>query len=173
MLERIGRRVGLAALLLCAVLCGCSQPREVPFESLLSFTSTEWKKREPRLIVMSDPEDLEFLPVLVHSRPFDELVAAGKIDSSSHVLLVAYWGVRPNGGYEIEILRIQRSGRRIEVQAKFVSPKRGQTVEAMVMYPYHLVRVKKADLNGQGRLKFVLVDASSGEEVVSETHTVR
>ncbi len=151
------------------MLTGCSpSAKEIPFETISEYPISYYEQSEPALVAVSDRAGLESLPRLM-SHGFDVDKALSETDFSTCFLLVAFQGLQGSGGHSIEVLDIQRSGERIEVRAKFTSPESGATL--LVTSPYHVVRVKRTDL-GSGKLTFVLIDDSLGEEVAKVAHTL-
>jgi hypothetical protein len=151
------------------VLARCSSlAKEIPFEAVCEYPISDYES-EPMLVVVSDQAGLKSLPGLM-SQGLDVDKALNETDFSTHFLLVAFQGLQMSGGHSIEVLGIQRWGERIEVRAKFTSPEAGATLG--VTSPYHLVRVKREKLRA-GRFTFVLIDASSGEEVARVAHDLR
>jgi hypothetical protein len=142
---------------------------ELPFEIVSEYPISYYEQSEPTLVVVSDRAGLESLPRLV-SDDVDVDKALHETDFSACFLLVAFQGVEMSGGYSIEMVGIQRSGKRIEVRAKFISPEGGATLG--VTSPYQVVRVKKEDL-GADKFTFVLIDDTSGEKVAKVAYDLQ
>ena len=165
---------GLVAVSVTTILGGCSPTqKEVPFETVSKHSSSDYEPREPELVVVSKETELPSLFVLRPPHGLDLNQALSKIDFSIHFLLVAFQGYQPTGGYQIEIQSIQQLGKEIQVHARFVRPKPTEVVRHGTTRPYHLVLVRKTDLEGKGRFTFVLVDDLSGKEVAKKVHTLR
>ena len=151
------------------MLATCSSSaKDLPFETVSQYPVSDYEG-EPALEVVLDRAGLESLPRLM-ARGLDVDKALRETDFSTWFLLVAFQGIQMSGGHSIEVLDIGRSGERVEVRAKFISPESGATLG--VTSPYHVVRVKKVDL-GADRFTFVLIDDLSGEEVAKVAYDLQ
>ncbi len=68
-----------------------------------------------------------------------------EIDFDKEMIIVAFQGEFPTGGYDIEITKIVENKNNIEVFVKEVSPGRSCMVTMAFTAPYHIVKVQKSD----------------------------
>ena len=68
-----------------------------------------------------------------------------------------FLGSRPTGGYAVEIVRIDRSGRELVVTWRETRPDPSAIVTQVITTPYHLVTVDRFD----GPVRFTRVDAAT------------
>jgi len=167
---------GVAGVLLLAglavTLAGCSSPpKQIPFETISKHSYSGYKQREAKLVIVSEQKEMDSLSGLRPPYGLDLDQALSEIDFSVHFLLTAFQGYQASGGYEIDIVEIQQLGKKIKISAEFINPDSGATLGTTS--PYHLVRVRKADLAETGKFAFILVDVSSGKEVAREEHTLQ
>lgn len=152
------------------MLASCSSSAtDLPFETVSMYPISDYEQSEPVLVVVLDRAGLESLPRLM-SDGLDVDNALRETDFSTWFLIVAFQGVQMSGGHSIEVLGIERTGERIEVKTRFISPESGATLG--VTSPYHVVRVRKEDL-GENRFTFVLIDDLSGEELAEVVYDLR
>lgn len=154
-------------------------PQIVPFESILQDTMRDREDRSlrihPGLRVISSKAELEPLEdIFTRLRRLQEIALnLNQTDFSTHLLIIVFQGDQGTGGFEIEVQRIQRSGERVEIYARFVSPEPKSLVTLGTTSPYHLVRVRRAALPLADEIIFVLFDEASGKEVAHERYTNR
>jgi hypothetical protein len=74
--------------------------------------------------------------------------------------IAVFQGVKPSGGYSIQIQKITQKSHTIIVITDFEEPQPGIAVPAVVTSPYHLVSVKKSHL-WSGIFIFELWDSQS------------
>ena len=152
------------------MLASCSSSaKELPFETVSKYPVSDYEQREPGLEVILDQAGLESLPWM-GSQGLDLANALRETDFSTWFLLVAFQGVQMSGGHSIEVLGIERTGKRVNVNTRFISPESGATLG--VTSPYHVVRVRKEDL-GADRFTFVLIDDLSREELAKAVYDLR
>lgn len=142
-------------------LGACSpSTKAIPFELLLQSDESGYDQWQPQLIVVCQESEMDSL-LSYYSGLAWQIEHLKGVDFSTSCLIAAFQGPEPSGGYSIEILDIKQAGRRVEVRARFESPELGATLGTTE--PNCVVQVKKADL-ASGRLTFIMVNATSGEE---------
>lgn len=153
---------------------GCTTPPQaVPFESVMKGVWSDWKNIA-NVTIPADKADVEVLSALVPSRQLDELeVPLTQIDLSTYALIAVFQGYQGFGGFEVEVQHIQRLGKQVKIYARFISPAPNDFVTLATTSPYHVVRVKRADLPPAGEVTFVLIDETSGKEVARESYSLR
>lgn len=167
------RVLWLVSLFFSVTLAGCSPSRDIPFESLSTYDTSKWTEKLPGLVIIAEEKDVKVLATFIYSRPLEELVASDKADLSTWCLIAVFQGLQGTGGYQIEVQNIQQSGKTIQIYAKFIRPTLTEPVSLGQTQPYHLVRIRKTDLSGQGQFTFVLIDDSLEKEVAKKIHMVQ
>jgi len=79
-------------------------------------------------------------------------------DYDKYLLLFAYLGEVPSGGYGIYVEEINQVGQEVLVRVRTVSPEPGQIVTQALDYPYEYVRLQKDLLSRGSSLTFTFVD---------------
>lgn len=108
------------------------------FETLAKRQMGPFKKAERRVI--SDPKEWDALR--------GDLPA---VDSGKEAVILVAIGERPNGGYAIEITRIEAQGDDLVVHVKESVPDPGMISIQVLTQPFHAVRVPRP----KGTLRFV------------------
>jgi hypothetical protein len=90
-----------------------------------------------------------------------------QLDYKLSFALIVFQGWKDNSGYDVQIERITRSGKTINIYAQFIEPENPKGVTAEATSPYHLVQVEKTWVWDQGLLFQLIVD----DKVVSSLHT--
>lgn len=164
--------VFLAVALLIMTSCGPPSGEDIPFETVLRTGGGDvraYYQPEPKIAVATDPEELDKLKSLLSPNDWDAL---HDIDLSTFLVIAAFQGRKPSGGYKIEIVSVKRSGYQVYVIANFVTVSPGTPALTMVTSPLHVIKVKKGDLPRKGRVIFALMNTSGG--VVAKTvHELR
>lgn len=148
---------------------GCATPQTVPFESVMKGDRSDWKWAKPFILVTADAEALSalFPPWNLNEAE----IPLTQVDLSTYGLIAVFQGYQGTGGYGIEAQRIQRVGTRVEIYAQFISPEPHDLVTLGTTSPYHIVRVRRADLPSAGQITWVLRNETTGEEVIQEKYT--
>lgn len=116
--------------------------QEVKFETVLKGGYNEYYNEDIAGKYFAIKSDAEWGPVL--GRLAAELPAP--IDFNKDMLIAAFQGSRPTGGYSIEIMKITEKDNNIEVYIKEVSPgpRWSCFVTEAFTSPYHIVKLKKS-----------------------------
>lgn len=77
-----------------------------------------------------------------------------EIDFSEKVVLAAFQGEKPNGGYAIEIEQVCKSGNTANAEVLNKVPKEGCPVTQGFTHPYHFVKVDRSKVNNPNDIKF-------------------
>jgi hypothetical protein len=159
-MKKTNLSIALAALLLVAVgaiLPACQpQETELPFETIeqkdFSGTGAYYENQEPALIVIAAPQEAEL--VLNFITP-DAAERLNRINYDSYFIIAIFQGMKPSGGYGVNITRISSRNHQITVEVNFQKPVPGFERTNVITSPYQLVQVEKpAGL--EGRQTFVL-----------------
>lgn len=156
-----------------SVLGACkSKPEEVtlPFDTIeqkeWAGTGQFYESREPGLIVVSRPEEVENLGGIITEEAKAKLQA---LDYSNYFVLLILQGWKPTTGYKPNIDRITRLENTVNIYAQFQEPKPDEKKADAVTSPYQLVQVQKGGSWGQGVTFNLIVDEAS---VVSLSHAI-
>lgn len=105
------------------------------------------------LIVADAMEAQQIADMLASERTGLRLEEVADIDYGEYLVVVAYFGAKPNNGFGITIEEISQIGHSVYVVIDTVESSGG---DAIVTHPVHIIKVKKSDLLVRGRLSFVL-----------------
>lgn len=81
--------------------------------------------------------------------------------TAGRVLIAAFAGEQPTGGYAIRIDRVERDGARLVVHATFTGPAPGAIVTQAFTSPAHVVSIAQAD--AAGAREAILLDGTGTE----------
>ena len=136
----------LAACLLFVSLFGClnsdgAQP--LPIRSLAkgAFSGIKVAQQE----VLQDSGQWETLWKL-HSTSAGSAEKIPAVDFSKEMVIVATMGTRRTGGYSIEIVRVEPSGKTLSIAVRQSSPPPGAITIQALTAPFHFVAVPRSDL---------------------------
>lgn len=79
------------------------------------------------------------------------------IDFSKDMVVGVFTGVKPSGGYEVEIVKIESDEKVMTVFYREVRPSPEDIVSAVMTQPYHLIKTERQDIQIEFR------EAESGE----------
>lgn len=103
-------------------------------------------------------ESPQQLPVEVKKR-WEEMQATGEptgvaVHTDKHTYVIATSGMRPTGGYRLNIQRIHRRGHTVVVYAEEQAPPPGSLVTQVITYPATVVSIPlQTDVTFQFRIK--------------------
>jgi hypothetical protein len=86
--------------------------------------------------------------------------AISSYDHENNVLLLAYLGAMPTGGYDIGIRKVSVNGKVVTVQVAFKSPASGSIVTQAKTYPFDVVLIPKNKLALDKQVTFKFVDGN-------------
>lgn len=98
--------------------------------------------------------------------------AISSYDHRNNILLLAYLGTMPTGGYDIGIKKVTVTGREVTVQTAFKSPARGAGVTMAITHPFDVVLIPKYKLPLDKEVTFKFVDPN-GKLLTSVSATVK
>ena len=159
-----------AVVLLVPVACA-PQSLDLSFETIVKEVgggSNSIQVEQPLLRVAANAEEMAELKALTDQLghgtgtdiewSFDARL--DEVDFSTHLVIAAFQGRKNTGGYKIEIISVRQSGNQVYVIADFVTPTPRKPVTLLVTSPYHVIKVKQADLARKGRITFILMNTS-------------
>lgn len=132
----------IVLLFLTIVGLNACKPQEVelPFETIeqqsTAGTGIVYQPKEPGLIVITDPRDVDQLDGLVSS---DALMQLGEVNYETHFAVIVFLGWQPTGHEGINIERLVRTDNSVSIFAQ-IGRQLGSDV---VTSPYHLIKVAK------------------------------
>jgi hypothetical protein len=140
--------VGVAALLLAAVACAGPQTRaegEAAVRAVpISFTSIARGAnsgiKESREIVVESTRDWQAL--FTRHAPG---TPPPLVDFAVDVVVGVFAGERPTGGYEVDILAVERHQAQTTVVYQVTAPPRDAIVITVLTSPFHLARLPRQD----------------------------
>ncbi len=142
---------------------------EVDFQSIeiadSPHTGGGLQAKHPDMAVVSEKEDTYALGSTISSASLSTLV---DLDYYAYFAMVVYQGQKPTDGYNVEIQRITRQGRTVNVYAHFKERDPALPATEMLTSPYHLVMVQREEFKGD--LVFVVI--ADGKEVVRQSATI-
>jgi hypothetical protein len=140
---------------------------ELAFETIeqKSGAGSAYSAVEPGLWVISGKEDIANL----QAGSDEAIYRLQEIDYEDFFALIVYQGQRGSGGYDVQIERVTRDGKTINIYAQFHKPKPDEARIDLFTSPYHLVQVEKTGEWDQEFLFQVIVD---GMVVVSIDHFI-
>jgi len=138
-------------LLVAAVACGgagagVSDAQGIPFTD---HGSTQQSEHEgaARIVVATDPQGTGLGPLASRD--------------ATRLYIAVFAGAQRTGGYDIRVLRIDRSGDTLKVSAVFSSPAAGAVTIQVLTSPARLVSIERR--SAAGTRDVVLVDQSAVE----------
>jgi len=150
--DRVLGRSLLAVVLLaaCAECVGLTAARTVPFGDVAS-APTSRHEGGPALVVGTSDDSRAMIASL---RP-------GLTLPNGVVIVAAFQGQQPTGGFAIRVTRIERVGNRLVVRAIFAKPLDNAIVTQAVTSPVHIVSIATTDASGVREA--VLLDETGAE----------
>lgn len=76
------------------------------------------------------------------------------------IVVIVHLGVKPTGGYGIRVRKIVQRGSKVMIEVE--DEKYGGGIDAATI-PYHILRLRRADLRQTGETTFVLLNSHGGE----------
>jgi len=166
----------LVALLANLVACKRKEIG-IPFETLVQgepqlLDNQDWNYvvhyERVDLMVATDPAEAQNIADrLSPERPGMRLKEIADVDYGEYLVVAAYFGTKPHGGFAITIEKITQAGHDVNVVVSTVEPTGGDTT---VIHPIHAVKIKRADLPVKGHLVFRLW--KEDEVVLTREHSV-
>ena len=163
-------RVVLTFIMISLTLVSCIiRPKEVDltFQSIeqqaSSGTGNLYKAKQPGLIVISSPDEVDGLDGLITDDAKQSLLV---LDYNAYFALAAFQGWKPSSGFGVLVNRITQEGNTVNVYAQFSEPRPDEEKADIVTSPYHLIIVQKDGSWGKEILfnlvsKDIIVDSVS------------
>jgi hypothetical protein len=129
----------IVVILVAMATCG---PREIelPFATIERSDLGDYSIREPRLILVTAPQEIDQLEGLIAQEALDRLA---ELDFEQYFAVVVFRGTQATSGYDTIIERIARRGDKIVAYVQFWEPSPHYAVLDEATSPYHLVRVRR------------------------------
>jgi|GEM_PF-885372 len=157
----------LAALLLACASCGGKEAgREIPFAELergSSFPHGGEEAGDPRpfIEVAADRAGWEALWARVHPPSLEaEAPPPPELDTAQEVAVGVFQGVKPTGGYTVEVSSVRARGNTVEVAVRLTEPSPGSMVTQAFTSPYQLVKISRSELGIRGQARFMMLDGA-------------
>jgi hypothetical protein len=119
---------------------------ELPFETLERQEISNYQNKEPSLVVITKPTEVNNLDDWVVQEVRTRLQTT---DYNAYIVIAVFQGWKPTTRYGVQIERITRKGKVVNIYALFSEPKPGEPTGDLATSPYHLVRVQKIGAWGQ------------------------
>lgn len=127
-------------LLSCASAQHANQP--VGFETLAKYVMSG--HTEKKNYVITSKEDWERLWDKVASNSYPR-PAAPEVDFSKQSLIAVFQGSQPSSGYSISVERLVKSGKKLKVYVREVSPADECRVLLVLTQPFEIIRTDKIE----------------------------
>jgi len=159
---------GLICLVLLVSLVACKpQETELPFEIVVKGSIGATYKNMDLMIATNPAEAQQIADTLWPEQPGMHFEEIANVDYGQYLVIIAYFGAKPHGGFVITIEKIVQIGRMVNVTISTVEPTGG---DAVILHPIHAVKIKRADLPVKGRLSFSLL--KDGKTILTREHLV-
>ena len=109
----------------------------IDFESIESGSYPVRRVDETEILFIDDPED--------YNESFRGIPEEAEVDFEENTVLAVVLGVRPTGGYSIEIEKIVEKEDKLVIKAIETRPGESCRVTMAQTYPYQVVSVEKMD----------------------------
>ncbi len=132
-----------------AFIAHAQQPQTIlPFKTLAKHSQCEPPQRKE--YVIRTQADWEKLYQQVYGERLSAKAARSdsallKIDFAKQMIIAVFQGQKPSGGYSIEITKLVRNGKRLEVFIEEKSPGKNCFTTQVITHPHHLIVTEKCD----------------------------
>ncbi len=160
--------LAIALLLITAAIVifyESTKETEVDFSSIELAQNPGIKTDKPDLTVVSEKEDTYTLGNTISADSISQLI---DLDYKAYFAMVVFQGLKPTGGYKVEIQRIARHGNTVHVYAHFTERDPANPATSVVTSPYHMVKISREGIKGE----IVFIVYSDGKEILRRTDTV-
>jgi len=140
-MKRYQYTLWLTIVVILAGMTACG-PREIelPFETIERSDYGDYSIREPRLILITAPQEIDQVEGLITQEALDRLA---ELDFGQYFAIAVFRGCQPDSGYDTIIKRVARRGDKVVVYAQFWEPSPHYPVTHEATSSYHLVKVHK------------------------------
>lgn len=102
------------------------------------------QQAEKEYFVVKDTES--FNQLLAKISNGDSEITNKDVDFSKEMVVGAFLGEKPTGGYTVEISDALKQDKYIEFLIKINEPDPGEIVTEVITSPYHIIKLKKSDM---------------------------
>lgn len=107
------------------------------FESLIKSDQSSYQ--EEGLYVINNQEEWDNLGIVIME---DYII---DIDFEEELVLAVFMGMKPSGGYSVEIIEVVEKENIIEVMYAETMPSEDDMVSMAITYPEHIIKIEKID----------------------------
>jgi hypothetical protein len=131
----------------------------------------EWTKRESpknsryQIITSKNKEELLAEWHLDKNRAYYKELK--KLELKEKVLILAYLGEMPTGGYKIQIDKVIKRDEKILIKVKYVSPPADAMVTMVITYPFDLVLIDRSKFERKDISKLDWVVVNQNEKIIN------
>jgi hypothetical protein len=132
----------IASLLFLSHIAAQSLSRSVEFETIAKYLNCGHVEKQN--YVITNKEDWERLwdKVVSNSYPRPQ---APEIDFSKHSLIAVFQGTQSSSGYSISVNRLAKSGNKLKVHVREVSPSDACRVLLVLTQPFEIIQIDKIE----------------------------
>jgi len=140
-MKRYQYALWLTIVVILAGMTACG-PREIelPFETIERIDYGDYSIREPRLILITTPQEIDQVEGLITQEALDRLA---ELDLGQYFAIAVFRGTQATSGYDVIVERVARQGDKIVIRAQFWEPSPHYAVLDEVTSPYHLISVPR------------------------------
>ncbi|MDP2752959.1 MAG: protease complex subunit PrcB family protein [Nitrospirota bacterium] len=147
--------LGISLLLLLLsglIISGCIEAgRRLDFETVDTGEMSGYTEKQAKFMVIAGNETWgTFWQSYMQGQKKD-------IDFDEYLVIAAFQGEKSTGGYGISIKEISQTGAVIDIIIEFIEPKKGEIVTEASTQPYHIIKLKKAQIE-KGLITFRFLD---------------
>jgi hypothetical protein len=170
----------LAALLPASLSCGAegSEGREIPFTRLekgfsnyYAYEETGAQSTPPFFRIVTDQAGWDAFLAKMYPPYSSQAPSLPNPDFGTEIVIAAFQGVKPTGGYSIEVTSIKEEEGVVMVYLNVVEPRPSDVVSQAFTSPYDIVKVSRAGLGLTGEVEFSFWD-NSGHHLAVEYATL-
>ncbi len=132
------------------------EPRPELWRLLEQGTQSGYSLRDPQgFLALSPTHFAEVWDLIVQNRV--PRPAPPRVDLGRHSVVAFFWGLKPTGGYRVDVREVRLAGRTLTVVLELTSPPPGAIVTQALTSPYILIQVNARPdrvvfVDDQGRL---------------------
>ncbi len=142
-MKRYQYTLWLTIVVILAGMTACGpKETELPFETIERSDYGDYPIREPRLILITAPQEIDQVEGLITQEALDRLA---ELDFGQYFAIAVFRGRRASSGYDVIIERLVRKNDTIIVYTQFWEPSPYWEVLDTETSPYHLIEVRRDD----------------------------
>jgi len=115
---------------------------ELPFETIEQSDLGDYSIREPRVILVTAPQEIDRLEGLITQEALDRLA---ELDFEQYFAIAVFRGRQASSGYDTIIERVARRDNKVVVYAQLWDRTVHYGVTQEETSPYHLIKVRRDD----------------------------